>query len=156
MNELESKIIDELAKRNFTISCAESCTGGLIISSLINIAGASKVIKESYVTYAEEAKIKILGVKEETIKTYNVASLEVAEEMVNGLYNTSKSNVCISTTGYAGGGEKLSTDGLCFYGIKICDKLIVDSFQVSGTRNEVRNKQKDYILEKVLEMIKGI
>lgn len=154
---LEKLIIDELYKRKYTISCAESCTGGMIISRLIGVSGASNVINESYVTYSNEAKIRILGVSKETIDKYTVTSLEVADEMAKGLKRISKSNVCLSVTGFAGSGsEKLDTDGLCYFGIMMNDNnLYHEKIQVSGNRNECRYAQSTYILWKTLTLLKN-
>ena len=154
--KIENKIINKLTELKYHLSCAESCTGGLIISNLISVPGASKVINESYVTYSNEAKCRLLGVNENTINKYNVESKEVAEEMVNGLYDKTKSDVCISVTGYAGGKDKLPTDGLCFYAIKIKEMVIVDSVKVNGNRNMCRKKQTKHILKCLYNEIKGL
>ena len=154
--KIEQKIIEKLKKLKFHISCCESCTGGLIISTLIGVPGASNVINESYVTYSNESKCRILGVNSKTIDKFQVESLEVAKEMVEGLYTVTNSDVCVSVTGFAGGGKKLSTDGLCFYGIKIKDTLIVESVKVSGNRNACRKKQVIHILNRVYNEIKGL
>lgn len=151
---IEFELMNLLIEKKMTISCCESCTGGLIIASLINVSGASNVINESYVTYSNESKQRILGVKKETIEKYHVESLEVAEEMVLGLSRITNANVCISVTGFAGGTGKNENDGLCYYGIKINDLLVVESVQVNGNRNEARYNQKEHILRRVLELIK--
>lgn len=155
-NELELKIIEILRKLNYHIACAESCTGGLIISSLISIPGASNVINESYVTYSNEAKERILGVNPDTIQKYHVESNEVSLEMARGLKKISGADVCISVTGFAGGLEKLPTDGLCFFTIIINGEEYSDKVQVSGNRNTARINQKNYILEKTLEKLKNL
>ena len=152
-NTLEKQIIEVLTKYQMHISCCESCTGGLIIASLINIPGASKVINESYVTYSNESKVRILGVHEETIKQYQVESLEVAKEMVEGLYKVTNCEVCISVTGFAGSNKQEATDGLCYYGVKVLDKLLVDKVKVNGDRNTARFNQKEHILLKTLELL---
>lgn len=154
--KLEEKIIKKLKELNYKLSCAESCTGGMIISTLIGGSGASNVINESYVTYSIDAKCKILGVNIDTINKYNVESLEVAEEMVRGLYHKTFADVCISVTGFAGGNEKLPTDGLCYFGIKIKDQLITDQVKVDGSRNVCRKKQTNHILNVLYEKIKGL
>lgn len=153
--KIENKVIELLKEKKFHISCAESCTGGLLISTLINVCGASSVIEESYVTYSNDAKVRILGVNPNTIEQYQVESLEVAEEMVLGLYNKTNSEVCISVTGFAGSSEKLPTDGLCFYAIKVLDKLVLESVKVKGDRNKARSLQVKHILKRTLEIIMG-
>ena len=153
---IEKLVINKLKELNLKMSCCESCTGGMIVSNLIGVSGASSVIKESYITYCNESKCKILGVNLETIEKYQVESLEVAEEMVNGLYKITSSEVCISVTGFAGGIDRLPTDGLCYYGIKINDKLILESVKVSGKRNTCRKKQTKHILKRLYDEIKGL
>ena len=110
-NSIEQDLVTLLKTNNLTISFAESCTGGLMASTLINVSGASDVIKESYVTYSEEAKIKILGVKKETLDEYSVYSKETAYEMAKGLSLISKACVSVSITGLAGGNGYNSSDG---------------------------------------------
>ena len=154
--QIEKLIIDKLSELNYCISCAESCTGGMIISNLISIPGASKVINESYVTYSNEAKCRILGVNKTTIEQFQVESLEVAKEMAEGLFKITNCNVCISVTGFAGGSTKLPTDGLCYYCIKINEQLILESVQVNGNREECRMKQTEHILNRLYEEIKGL
>ena len=151
---IEFELMDLLIKNNMIISCAESCTGGLIISSLINVSGASQVIKESYVTYSNESKVNILNVNLETIEKYHVESIEVAKEMVLGLFNITNADVCLSVTGFAGGNDSLKTDGLCYYGIKVYDTLVLEQAQVTGDRNTARYNQKEHILKRVMEIIK--
>ncbi len=154
--KLEKLIIDKLSKLKYHLSCAESCTGGMIISTLIGANGASHVINESYVTYSNEAKCRLLGVNQSTIDKYQVESLEVAKEMVIGLQDVTKSEICISVTGFAASGKKQPTDGLCYYGIKINDLLINESVQVKGSRNVCRRKQTKHILKRLYNEIKGL
>lgn len=99
------RVSDKLQKEKLSISFCESCTGGALVSTLVKFPGASNVLSESYVTYSEEAKKKILGVKEETLRKYTVYSSEVAKEMVDGLYNLTKSDICVSITGEVGGDD---------------------------------------------------
>ncbi|MCR5741965.1 MAG: nicotinamide-nucleotide amidohydrolase family protein, partial [Gammaproteobacteria bacterium] len=97
-----NSLIKRLIKDNISISFAESCTGGALVSALTKIAGVSKILEGSFITYSNEFKVKELGVKEETINEFGVVSAEVAHEMVEGLYNKTNAKLCISTTGNAG------------------------------------------------------
>ena len=90
---LEKEVINILHKYNLKFSAAESCTGGLLISRLIGISGASNVINESFVTYSNESKVNRLGVDKNLIKKYGVQSIEVAEAMAVGLYKVTSANV---------------------------------------------------------------
>lgn len=155
---LEQQVVDSLDKLGLTISTAESCTGGLLASTIINASGASNVLKESYVTYSNEAKVKILGVNPQTIEKYSVYSQEVAKEMVLGLYQISQANICISVTGIAGGSITTKSNGSCDYAILIktdkLDYLYVEHYCNMGTRNEVRSNQVKHILDTLLKIIK--
>ena len=104
---LESKIkyvVQFLLEKQYKISFAESCTGGLLASSLVGIPDASKVFDESIVTYSDASKVKYLGVNPSTIQQYGVVSEEVALEMVEGLMKTTNAQVGVSITGFAGPG----------------------------------------------------
>src|SRR5690554_2509415 len=90
-----------LIENKYTISFAESMTGGLLVSELVKVEGISKVLKESYITYSSHSKIKILKVKNETISNYHVVSIEVCKELLTGLINLSKSDIGVVITGYA-------------------------------------------------------
>ena len=115
--EIEEKVYQELKRLGYHISFAESCTGGMLSSKLVNVAGSSSVMNESYVTYSEDAKMKLLGVKKETIEKYDVVSNRVAIEMANGLNFKTGAEVCVAVTGYAGptgGTETIPVGTVCF------------------------------------------
>ncbi len=147
---IENKLVEKLKELNYTISFAESCTGGLLASSIINVSGSSNVIKESYITYSEDAKKKILGVKETTLNKYSVYSEKVALEMAQGLKKITNSNICVSVTGEA---ENQINKCKCFFTIIINDKIISENYVTYGSRNEVRSKYVSYILTKLLEYL---
>ncbi len=151
---LEKMIINLLVKHEIFLSAAESCTGGMLISRLIGVSGASNAIGESYVTYSPEAKIKILKVNPRTIDKHSVVSYQVAEEMANGLAKISGSEICISVTGYAGSGSYEETDGLFFFCIKTPNYEHVERHQVQGNREECRFSQTTYILWRLLSILK--
>lgn len=147
---IEQKIVDCLKIKKWQISLAESCTGGKIVATLVNAKGTSKVLSQSYVTYSCDAKIKILGVKKDTLDCYNVYSKEVAKEMVEGLQKITKANICISVTGEAESSEPFCK---CYYGIIIDNKIYVEEVAFKGTRNEVRRKQTMHILKRVYDLL---
>ena len=101
---LEEQLVNKLIENNLHISCAESCTGGLVASRIVNVANASKVFDASFVTYANEAKIKYLGVSPETIVKYGVVSEEVVLEMAAGVAKETGAQVGIAVSGIAGPG----------------------------------------------------
>ena len=132
--EIEEIIVKELLNKNYTISTAESVTGGMIASTIINVNGSSEVIKESYVTYSNEVKNKLLNVSFDTINKYDVVSEQVVLEMVTGLYSKTLSNVCIAVSGYATGEEA----GKVCFAIKVNDKLRTYTQSFRGNRNLIR------------------
>lgn len=157
---IEKLLVNELHKQKLTISFAESCTGGMLASTLVNVSGASYVFNQSFVTYSEDAKIKVLDVNKSLIKKYTVYSPEVAEAMAEGLYAKTKADLCISVTGHAGGNEANPEDGICYFAIlshaNDREYLQLEKYQVSGSRNEVRRMQTTYILWKTLQIVRGI
>ncbi len=108
-----------LIESDSTLSIAESCTGGLVSSLMTDVSGSSSYTKANFVTYANEAKNKYLGVKEETLKEYGAVSRQTAHEMVEGLFEKTGSDYALATTGIAGptGGTKEKPVGLVYIGV---------------------------------------
>lgn len=129
----EKAVAKELFKNSLTIATAESCTGGLVSSRLTDIAGSSSFIKENYVTYANEAKMKLLGVSEKTLSTYGAVSEECAKEMVEGLYTKSGCDIALATTGIAGPGGATATKnvGLMYVAIKDKSNTIIKRIELA-------------------------
>ena len=135
---LESLIIDRLRKDKKTLSVAESCTGGLLADSFVNVSGASEVFMEGVVTYSNEAKMERLGVKKETLEKFGAVSPETAREMVLGL----KTDAGISVTGIAGpgGGTPEKPVGLVYMGIRNGNEISVEKKIFKGSRRKVRER----------------
>ena len=127
MKNLSLKIIKLLTKKKLTVSFAESCTGGLLASSITSISGSSKIFNMGLVTYSNNAKVKLLQVPKKTITKYGAVSYETCLSMVKNLSKISKSNISISITGVAGpnGGTKEKPVGLVYIGLKKGSKIIV-------------------------------
>ena len=117
-----------LTKKKLKLSIAESCTGGLLASSITSISGASKIFNLGLVTYSNEAKIKFLKINKDIIKKYGAVSHECCLAMANNLSKISKANINISITGIAGpgGGTKHKPVGLVYIGIKKGKKIQVN------------------------------
>ena len=113
-------LVKHLTKKKLKISFAESCTGGLLASTITSISGASKVFNLGMVTYSNQSKIKVLKVNKNIIKKYGAVSHECCSSMVNNLSKISKANINVSITGVAGpkGGTKQKPVGLVYIGIK--------------------------------------
>ena len=127
MINLSLKILKLLTKKKLTLSFAESCTGGLLASSITSFSGSSKVFNMGLVTYSNNAKIKLLKVPKKTITKYGAVSYETCLSMVKNLSKISKSNISISITGVAGpnGGTKEKPVGLVYIGLKKGSKTII-------------------------------
>lgn len=141
-NTLENVVGELLVKKNLTIATAESCTGGLLAGTIINYPGISSVFLEGAVTYSNEAKMKRLGVKKETLEKYGAVSEETAREMAEGIAKVANTDIGISVTGIAGpgGGTKDKPVGLVYVGMYIKGKVIVKRFSFPGDRQKVRQR----------------
>ena len=126
MKNLAGKIVQKLIKKKLKVSFAESCTGGLLSSSITSIKGSSKVFNLGLITYSNKAKINILKVPNKIIEKYGAVSEECCLSMVKNLSKISKANISISITGIAGpnGGTKLKPVGLVYIGVKKGNKII--------------------------------
>lgn len=150
MLDLVSKFVNLLIENNLRIVTAESITGGLIASTLISIPKISQVLKESFIVYSDEAKIKQLGVSEETIKTYTAVSSQTCNEMMEGLYKKiPKANVVLTSTGYADG----EFGGKVFLGIGFNKANKVYEKTYKGERNDIREQAVYDILNLAYETV---
>lgn len=144
----EETLINLLKERNEKVSTCESITGGLIASSIIDISGASEVIEESYITYSDKIKEKILNVSRETLEKYSAVSVECANEMIEGLYKITNSSLCIGSTGYAHKGEVILA-------IKYKNQKVIKKFQFSADRNKARLFAKNRALDLAIIIMRG-
>ena len=140
MKKKAQKIIKLLRKKNLKISFAESCTGGLLSSSITSISGSSKVFTLGLVTYSNLAKTKILKVNKKILIKHGAVSYETCLSMVKNLSKISKTNICLSITGVAGprGGTEEKPIGLVYIGIKRGNKTIIK-------KNLFKNKNRSSI-----------
>lgn len=131
-----------LVEKELTIGTSESCTGGLLGATLIDYPGISSVFLEGAITYSNEAKMRTLGVKEETLRKFGAVSEETAKEMAEGIKTRCGSYIGISTTGIAGpdGGTEDKPVGLVYIGVTIGDKTVVTRNVFNGNRNAVRRR----------------
>jgi len=152
---LEDVVVRLLKKHGLKIATAESCTGGLLTGRIINVPGASKVLKEGLITYSNKAKRKYLKVKKETLRKYSDVSEETAREMAIGLATETGADVTVSITGLAGpdGGTPETPIGLVFVGCSVNNKVIVKKFQFKGNRQKIRDNAVVYALDLVRRCI---
>ena len=149
----EKKIAKYLLKNALKISTAESCTGGLISSRLTDVSGSSAYIFENIVTYANEAKIKFLGVNPETIEAHGVVSSETAREMALGLIKKFNCSIAISTTGMAGplGATETKPVGLVY--ISIANHSITKTYKYEANPLLYRRIMKYAFSNKALDLL---
>ena len=150
-------LIRILTKKKLKISLAESCTGGLLASSITSISGASKVFSLGLVTYSNQAKIKVLKVNKNIIKKYGAVSHECCYAMVKNLSGISKANINVSITGIAGpkGGSKKKPVGLAYIGVKRGNKIQINRCLFkSKKRSSIQKATVRKALNLILRIIK--
>ncbi len=149
---LEEAVVKLLKKHNLTIVTAESCTGGLLAGKIVNVPGASDVLKEGLITYTNEAKMKYLGVKPGTLDAYGAVSEQTAREMAEGALRQSGCDVSIAVTGVAGpgGGTPEKPVGLVYIACGISDKVFISERHFKGSREKVR----EYSVTAALDLIR--
>ena len=152
MKNLSQKLVKLLIKKKLKISFAESCTGGLLSSSITSINGSSKVFTLGLVTYSNQSKINILKVPKRIIIKHGAVSYETCLSMVKNLNRISKTNISVSITGVAGpkGGTKQKPVGLVFIGIKKGNKSLAKKFLF---KNKKRNSIQRSTVNKALNLI---
>ncbi len=148
-------IILKLIKKNLSISIAESCTGGLIASSITKINGASKIFSCGIISYSNNTKVKYLSVSKKTLNKFGAVSSNVACEMVDGLYKKERTKITVSTTGIAGpnGGSKKKPVGLVYVGLKFKNKNYIYKNLFKGSRLGIQKKTRNFIFKKIDELI---
>tara|TARA_B110000014_G_C20108416_1_gene583345 strand:- start:1173 stop:1646 length:474 start_codon:yes stop_codon:yes gene_type:complete len=151
------KIIKILKKKKFKIAFAESCTGGLLSSTITSINGSSKVFTMGLVTYSNQSKNIILNVPNKILKKYGAVSEQCCLTMVKNLEKISKSDICLSITGIAGpaGGTQKKPVGLVFIGVKKHNKITVKKYLFKNKgRNYIRKSTVNSSLKLILNFIK--
>ena len=157
MKKLSQKVVKLLSKKRLKISFAESCTGGLLSSSITSISGSSKVFALGLVTYSNKSKINILKVPKKIIMKHGAVSYETCLSMVKNLYKISRTNISLSITGVAGpnGGTKQKPVGLVFIGVKKGNKTLLKKFLFKNrTRNSIQRSTVNKSLNLILSFAK--
>jgi PncC family amidohydrolase len=153
--EKEYELVKKLTNNGYTISTAESCTGGLLSAAIVNVSGASEVFDCGFVTYANDAKEKIVKVRPETLNKYGAVSAQTAAEMASGCAAQAKADLGLSTTGIAGpdGGTEETPVGLVYVGCSLHGTIKTSRFLFSGNREEVRRQTVDAALDLAIHCI---
>ena len=152
----KEQIIAKLVELNITLSTAESCTGGSLGKIITSVPGVSSIYGYGFITYANEAKEKILGVSHETLEKHGAVSFETALQMAMGARNVSGSDIAVSVTGIAGpgGGTPEKPVGLVYIAIADKDGAEYRKLNLSGSRDDVRAKTCDCVFELIKERLK--
>ena len=150
-----SEIISKLIEKNITLATAESCTGGSLGKIITSVSGVSQIYGYGFITYANEAKEKILGVPHEVLETVGAVSSETALAMAEGARRVSGSDIAVSVTGIAGptGGTPEKPVGLVYIAIADKNGSEFRKLNLSGDRDEVRRKTCDEVFRLVAERI---
>lgn len=154
---LASDFLAACARRNILAATAESCTGGMIISALTDIAGSSSVVDRSFITYSNDAKAEMLGVSRSTLKTYGAVSERTAREMALGALMRSNAAIALAVTGIAGpdGGTPDKPVGLVWFGLALAgDRLTAEKRQFENRgRDFIRRETVRHALTMGLEVL---
>lgn len=155
INDNSERLINFLREKGYTITTAESCTGGLISATLVNVAGASYVLNEAYVTYANSAKEKLIGVRHETLCEHGAVSEQTAYEMAKGAAKAASADCAIAVTGIAGpdGGTEDKPVGTVYAGYYVCGRIVVERYQFDGDRYEVRQQTALKTIDRIYELL---
>ena len=139
---LAEEVVKLLKEKKMTVTTVESCTGGLLSGTIVDVSGASDVFMQGFVTYANEAKVSLVGVKETTLESYGAVSEQTAREMAEGGARVANADACLSVTGIAGpgGGSDEKPVGLVFIACHVNGNTVVKRNIFSGTRREVREQ----------------
>lgn len=154
--ENAEKLVNLLIEKKLHITTAESCTGGMVASRIVDVANASKVFNVAYVTYANEAKEKYLNVDSKTIEKYGVVSEEVTKQMAHGALKEANADISIVTSGIAGptGGTEYKPVGMVCFGVGIKDNVYTSTKYFGNIgRNKVRSMATEYIIDFAINLI---
>ncbi len=154
--ENAEKLVNLLIEKKLHITTAESCTGGMVASRIVDVANASKVFNVAYVTYANGAKEKYLNVDSKTIEKYGVVSEEVTKQMALGALKEANADISIVTSGIAGptGGTEYKPVGMVCFGVGIKDNVYTSTKYFGNIgRNKVRSMATEYIIDFAIKLI---
>lgn len=154
---LEEVVVRQLKEHGLMLSTAESCTGGLLTGRLVNVPGASEVLKEGFITYSNEAKCKYLGVKSGTLEQFGAVSEQTAREMAVGASRTSGCDVAVAITGIAGpeGGTVDKPVGLVYIACHVKGATTVREYRLRGNRQKIREQSVIYALDLIRRCLAG-
>lgn len=156
--ELNQVLVEWIGKRGWKLSTVESCTGGLLASTFIDVPGASRIFEQGFITYSDEAKTQRVHVPPETLRRHGAVSPQTAEAMVRGLHRETGSTVCLAVTGIAGpdGGTPEKPVGLVYAAFLVDGLLAIETFRLHGDRERIRTRAVQYVLKNLCQLLKKV
>ncbi|MBN7820485.1 nicotinamide-nucleotide amidase [Bowmanella sp. Y57] len=153
---LAEQLGDALKQKGWTITCAESCTGGGIGYAITSISGSSGWFEQGFITYSNDVKERLLGVHHDTLVVHGAVSAQTVEEMAQGALKAAKANIAIAVSGIAGpdGGSPQKPVGTVWFGIALADKVVSVHQRFEGDRQQVREQAIDFALQQAVEHIR--
>ncbi|MFT5787559.1 MAG: nicotinamide-nucleotide amidase [Ascidiaceihabitans sp.] len=152
---LVTQILDKAKQSGIMIASAESCTGGMVMAALTDIAGSSSVAERGFVTYTNAAKMQMLGVRAQTLDAFGAVSEDVAAEMAKGALANSEAQLTVSITGIAGpGGSDHKPEGRVCFGVSDARKTTTETVEFGALgRENVRIAARDHALKLLLDRL---
>lgn len=156
-DNLTRRLAAQLSQNGRRICTAESCTGGLIAKTLTDLAGSSNWFDRGFVTYSDEAKMDMLGVRESILRENGAVSEAVAREMAVGAVLNSEADVSIAVTGIAGpgGGTETKPVGMVCFGFAVNDSVVTETLVFDGSRENVREQSLLHVLTRILALLQA-
>ncbi|MCT4608686.1 MAG: nicotinamide-nucleotide amidohydrolase family protein [Pelagimonas sp.] len=154
--KIASQIIEVASKDGKTVTCAESCTGGMVAAALTDIPGSSAVFERGFVTYSNTAKSEMIGVSLQTLEKFGAVSEQVACEMAQGALRSARADVAVAISGIAGpGGSEFKPEGRVCYAVAIPDQIISETIEHGALgRDRVRCAARDHALQLILSALR--
>lgn len=151
---LEEKVVKTLNEKGLVLATAESCTGGLIAKRITDVSGSSGMFNCGIVSYSNDIKEKVLGVKHETLETFGAVSEQTVREMVNGLLKISNADIAVAVSGIAGPNSDNTQKPVGLIYLAISNKKDIQIVKLNNTfTDDIRNQNRISAADKALEMI---
>lgn len=155
---LNQVLVEWIGRRGWKLSTVESCTGGLLASTFIDVPGASRIFEQGFITYSDEAKTQRVHVPPETLRRHGAVSPQTAEAMVRGLHRETGSAVCLAVTGIAGpdGGTPEKPVGLVYAAFLVDGLLAIETFHLHGDRERIRARAVQHVMKNLCQLLKKV
>ena len=151
---LEEKLVQDLKNKGYTITTAESCTGGLIAKRITDVSGSSAIFNCGIVSYSNDIKEKVLGVKHKTLETYGAVSEQTVREMVKGILKISNADIAVAVSGIAGPNSDNTQKPVGLIYLAVSNKKDIEVVKLNNDfTDDIRNQNRISASDKALEMI---